>query len=39
VALSISVDKSTEEICTEIKSTEYSLSFHGNTLEFPISRK
>jgi hypothetical protein len=39
VTLIISVDKSTEEIYTEIKSTEYNLSFHGNTPELSICLK
>jgi hypothetical protein len=39
VALIISVDKSTEEIYTKIKYTEYSLHFHENTPELSISQK
>jgi hypothetical protein len=39
MTLIISVDKSMEEIYTEIKSTEYSLSFHENTPELSILRK
>jgi hypothetical protein len=37
--LIISVDKFTEEIYTEIKSTEYSLPFYENTQELSILRK